>query len=106
MDNLNIVNGEGGTERQGRVRKSITIVKRALGVTEDNLTSNMSEKEKLAEGEVPDIGIDFEEQEAKDAEDAGERDRVLNQGLLDPDGDGEGRRRSKSWRKGDSGMVY
>ena len=76
--------------RQGRVRKSISIVKRALGV---NGEDSIPQVEKLATGYVPDIGIDFEEQEAQDAE-ADERDRVLNQGLLqDDDGD---RRKSRS----------
>lgn len=84
FDNLNLTNG---TERQGRVRKSISVVKRAILGPEDNVP----EIEKLANGEVPDIGIDFEEQEAQDAE-ADERDRVLNQGLLDV---GDERKRSK-----------
>ena len=75
FDNLNLTNG---SERQGRVRKSISVVKRAILGTEDSVPGI----EKLATGEVPDIGIDFEEQEAQDAE-ADERDRVLNQGLLD-----------------------
>ena len=84
FDNLNLTNG---SERQGRVRKSISVVKRAILGTEDNIP----EVEKLANGEVPDIGIDFEEQEAQDAE-ADERDRVLNRGLLDV---GDERKRSK-----------
>ena len=85
FDNLNLTNTN-GSEKPGRVRKSISVVKRAIMGTEDNTP----EIEKLANGEVPDIGIDFEEQEAQDAA-ADERDRVLNHGLLDAGGD-EGKR--------------
>ena len=74
-----------GHGRHSRVRKSITIVKRALGVThnEDEQHAPVVEREKLENGDVPDIGIDFEEQtHVKDLAQAEERDRVLNQGLL------------------------